>query len=277
MLLVIVDTADHIITHIQAFHADKGDGQCFTEVLKHTANNLSDNGLKMEEVIADAGYSSEPALLALIRHQVEGFIPNKKGFINDRAGFTYEAENDRYKCPEGKYLTFRHFRIRGESTHKLYKTNVKDCKDCPFKQTCTNPSIGIKVIRDSSVKQLYAQMAHRVQSTKGQKMRKIRAGTVEPVIGTLVNFTAMKKVNTKGIALANKCMIMAAVAYNLKKLLKARPAPGKNSPNDTLTTPFEILHRQIAILFAQMICLMMALFKAYRKGQTTYWSFALYL
>jgi hypothetical protein len=38
--------------------------------------------------------------------------------------------------------------------------------------------------------------------------------------GTLVNFTAMKQVITKGISLANKCMIMAAVAYNLKKLIK---------------------------------------------------------
>ncbi|WP_316828033.1 hypothetical protein [Pedobacter miscanthi] len=30
----------------------------------------------------------------------------------------------------------------------------------------------------------------------------------------------MKKINTKGLAQANKCMTMAAVAYNLKKLLR---------------------------------------------------------
>jgi hypothetical protein len=30
----------------------------------------------------------------------------------------------------------------------------------------------------------------------------------------------MKRVNTRGIKLANKCMIMAAIAYNLKKMLK---------------------------------------------------------
>jgi hypothetical protein len=30
----------------------------------------------------------------------------------------------------------------------------------------------------------------------------------------------MKRVNTRGLQQANKCMIMAAVAYNLKKLLK---------------------------------------------------------
>jgi len=30
----------------------------------------------------------------------------------------------------------------------------------------------------------------------------------------------MRRVNTRGIAQANKCMLMAAIAYNLKKLLK---------------------------------------------------------
>jgi hypothetical protein len=39
------------------------------------------------------------------------------------------------------------------------------------------------------------------------------------VIGTLVNYLAMKRVNTRGLGQANKCMLMAAVAYNLKKLL----------------------------------------------------------
>ena len=51
-------------------------------------------------------------------------------------------------------------------------------------------------------------------------MKKLRSATVEPVIGTLVGYLGMKRVNTRGLELANKCMLMAAVAYNLRKLLK---------------------------------------------------------
>lgn len=51
-------------------------------------------------------------------------------------------------------------------------------------------------------------------------MKKLRQSTVEPVLGTLVNFLGMRRVNTRGIKLANKCMMMAAIAYNLKKMLK---------------------------------------------------------
>ncbi|WPU92087.1 transposase [Mucilaginibacter sabulilitoris] len=93
---VSVDTSNHVITHIQAFHADKGDGQCLPEILTQTVNTLKENGLTVHEVLADSGYSSEPGLLALIEHQIEGYIPNRSGYKDDREGFTYDKEHDRY-------------------------------------------------------------------------------------------------------------------------------------------------------------------------------------
>jgi hypothetical protein len=44
--------------------------------------------------------------------------------------------------------------------------------------------------------------------------------TVEPVLGTLINFFNMKKINSRGMAQANKHVLMAALTYNLKKYLK---------------------------------------------------------
>ncbi|MFX9552142.1 transposase, partial [Acinetobacter baumannii] len=52
---------------------------------------------------------------------------------------------------------------------------------------------------------------------------KLRQSTVEPVIGTLVNYLGIKRVNAKGLNQANKCLTMAAVAYNLNKMLKHQP------------------------------------------------------
>jgi len=53
-----------------------------------------------------------------------------------------------------------------------------------------------------------------------QQIKKIRSSTVEPVLGTLVNYLSMRRVNTRGLKGPNKGMLMAAIAYNLKKLLK---------------------------------------------------------
>ena len=57
-------------------------------------------------------------------------------------------------------------------------------------------------------------------ATYAKKMVKVRSKTVEPVIGTLVNFTNMKRVNTRGIKNANKHVLMASLTYNLKKYLR---------------------------------------------------------
>jgi hypothetical protein len=53
-----------------------------------------------------------------------------------------------------------------------------------------------------------------------KKMVRVRSKTVEPVIGTLVNFINMKRVNTRGNKQANKHVLMASLTYNLKKYLK---------------------------------------------------------
>ena len=51
-------------------------------------------------------------------------------------------------------------------------------------------------------------------------MKRKRHSTVEPVFGTLTQFMGLRKINTRGIANANKVMLMAGTAYNIKKYLK---------------------------------------------------------
>ncbi|WP_225554732.1 transposase [Sphingobacterium bovistauri] len=51
-------------------------------------------------------------------------------------------------------------------------------------------------------------------------MVKRRSSTVEPVLGTLINHHNMKRINSRGLAQANKHVLMAALCYNLKKYLK---------------------------------------------------------
>jgi len=61
---------------------------------------------------------------------------------------------------------------------------------------------------------------HQKLTKNAKKMSRVRSKTVEPVIGTLVNFTNMKRVNTRGIKNANKHVLMASLTYNLKKYLR---------------------------------------------------------
>lgn len=60
-------------------------------------------------------------------------------------------------------------------------------------------------------------MHKRLQTPYAKKMKKLRQATVEPVLGTLINFMGCRRIWTRGLQNANKFMIGAAIAYNLKK------------------------------------------------------------
>lgn len=220
---VSVDTATHVITHVQAFTAEKRDSQCLAAVVRHVKSNLLENGITLQEVIADTGYSSGDALKALQASGVTGYIPNRGLFNYEREGFTYHAEGDYYECANGRQLTYRGTQFDGGYFMKRYLVNRKECTDCPLKDQCSAYRKNITQIRETIDKPYYDRMHVRMQTPKAKRLMKLRQSTVEPVIGTLVNYLGIKRVNAKGLNQANKCLTMAAVAYNLKKMLKHQP------------------------------------------------------
>lgn len=217
---VSVDTAHHVITQIQTDHADKRDSQCLPSLVNNTINNLKQGGLQIEEVFADAGYSSGEALKALEENNITGYIPNFGQYKPAREGFIYDKENDRYVCSQGKYLPFKKLITTSLGYKmKVYRSSSKDCGKCTLRSVCIGKS-DFKKIDDSIDKPYYDRMHVRWQTVNREKIRQLRSSTVEPVLGTLVNYLAMRRVNTRGIKQAAKCILMSAIAYNLKKLLK---------------------------------------------------------
>jgi transposase len=217
---VSVDTAHHVITHIQTDHADKRDSQCLPSMVSNTIDNLSEHNLQIEEVYADAGYSSGEALQSLEGHNITGYIPNFGQYKPSREGFTYDKDNDRYTCSRGIHLPFKKLTTTSLGYKmKVYRSSAKDCGPCPLRSVCIGKS-DFKKIDDSVDKPLYDRMHARMQTMNREKIRRLRSSTVEPVLGTLVNYLAMRRVNTRGIKQASKCILMSAIAYNLKKLLK---------------------------------------------------------
>jgi hypothetical protein len=64
-------------------------------------------------------------------------------------------------------------------------------------------------------------------------MKNLRQSTVEPVFGSLTQFYGLRKIGVLGKAGANKVMLMAAIAFNLKKYLRK----GEGSPPLAFSRP----------------------------------------
>jgi hypothetical protein len=81
-----------------------------------------------------------------------------------------------------------------------------------------------------------------------KQMSRLRSATVEPVLGTLLNFLGMRKVNTRWIAQAEKHVLMAPLCYSLKKLLKYNPKKVKSAAMAMLKTEY-FAERLFSLLF----------------------------
>lgn len=217
---VSVDTAEHVITEVQVHHADKRDSQCMESMVSGLLENLKPEGVIVEEVLSDSGYSSTDALQCLEQKGLTGYIPNHGRYKTEREGFTYDTDNDCYVCSQGVQLKYTGTVLDKEGQpRKQYRSNASDCRDCPLRKACIGKGVH-KRIRELVNKHLFDRMHQRMQTKHGRSMMSLRQSTVEPVLGTLVNHRGMRRINTRGIQQADKCLLMAAVAYNLKKMLK---------------------------------------------------------
>jgi len=214
-----VDTARHVITHIRANHADHKDSLNLIDIARRTQHRLRKNLLQMDTLLADAGYSNGENYKYLEENNIVGYIPPHGQYEGTREGFTYEPEYDRWRCSQGKYVTFRKIKYQKNHPEKHYLTKRSDCKGCPIASNCIGKSHE-KRLRITIYKEYYDRALARTKSRKAKFYKTVRQSTVEPVFGTLINFMGMRKINTRGIESANKVMLMVAMAYNLKKLLK---------------------------------------------------------
>ncbi len=180
---VSVDTANHVITQIQSDFADKKDSQCLPSLVRNTIDNLSEQGLQVEEVLADGNYSSSEALHTLEEENIIGYIPNFGQYKSVRPGFSYSKENDHYICSQGTILEYKSTKASHRNGRmKQYRSSSKDCAVCPMKSQCIGKS-AFKTIAVTVDKELFEKMHNRLQTPIANRMKKLRSSTVEPVLG----------------------------------------------------------------------------------------------
>ena len=216
-----VDTGHHVITDIGADYASKKDSQCLEDITERLTGRLRRQGLLWHNLIADAGYSSGEIYSYLEQRGLTSYIPKHGSYKGGPSGFTYFQEGDYWECPKGEHVRFRKVvpKRKNNGKHKLYLTRPSQCKSCSIRKLCIGKSRE-KRITVTYYKEEYERAIARMESKQGRYMKGKRQSTVEPVFGTLTQFLGMRKVNTRGINKANKVMLMAAMAYNLKKYLK---------------------------------------------------------
>ena len=224
---IAVDDANHVITAACASSAGNKDSQNLPQIVEQCIENLTINNIQIDQIMADAGYSSGEALAFCENNNIDAYIPNFGQYKPHREGFVYDETSNHYRCiqPQGNKAIISFKGIKTDSKgyqKKSYRSSESDCKNCPLVKQCCGKATKFKKIEDSIDKPYYDRMHKKLteQPLYAKKMSRTRSKTVEPVLGTLINFTNMKRVNTRGMEAANKHVLLSAMVYNLKKLMK---------------------------------------------------------
>lgn len=219
--MMAVDTMNNVITHMSAELAHKKDSRYLIKTVKSTQQRLAKMGTKVDTILADAGFSSGENYATLEALKLNYYIPVHGTYKDKREGFEYDPKEDVYICEKNHKLEYRQTDISGGYTKKRYLSRKKVCNKCPIRSQCVGRR-GHKEISHTAYRKQYDDMNAKLKTEQGQFSYALRMMTVEPVFGTLQQHYGLRWINTRGIDLANKVMLMAAAAVNLKKLLKSR-------------------------------------------------------
>jgi transposase len=218
---VSVDAAQHVITHIHADLADWRDSRYLLAIVDATQQRLLTYGMRMSTVVADAGYCSGENYEQLEVRGLTGYIPAHGGYKGEHPGFIYDVVTDSYTCGQGKQLVFDQVYVDAQgNAKKRYMAKARECKVCPLAEQCKGKKAKEKRLHHTPYKAHYDRMLERLATRVGQRMRRLRASTVEPVLGSLITYYGLRHISKKRQAGAAKVMYVAAMAYNLKKYLR---------------------------------------------------------
>lgn len=218
-----VDEGHGLISHVQADFADRRDSTLLPSIIEPLQQRLLAQDLPVTEVVADTNYSNGVNYALLEAHGITPWIPVFGQYKPEIEGFPYEKETDCFTCPAGKLLPFKRFDFDQDGRlSKRYSASTSDCRRCSRKPTCAPKSKCRKITRTAYDAQ-YRRALARQQSRPGQRMRRLRQRTVEPVFGSLLQHYGLRRVNTRGRSSAHKTMLLTAIAFNLKKLLNHQP------------------------------------------------------
>ncbi len=190
-------------------------------------------GLKPDWVAADTAYGSSDNLVWLtLRRKILPFIPvfdhsKRKDGTWSRSDFTWDEDNDRYICPEGKELrhTRRNYsdpqRHKPKAGRRQYRSLKLDCQDCRSKPKCC-PNTATRSINREEY-EIVRDFARLCTASEFNPTAQRRRKKVEMLFAHLKRILGLGRLRLRGPCGVQDEFTLAATAQNLRKLAKLKP------------------------------------------------------
>ncbi len=190
-------------------------------------------------VVADTTYGTVENVRALEEAGIHAAMPlrdfhDRESAFYSADRFTYDAEHDRYHCPQGQTLT-RLGRMTGREI-VLYRAEAATCNACPLKAACTPGESGRTISRSWHEDVLDRVRAYHETPAYAKAMRK-RQVWPEPLFAEAKQWHGLRQFRLRGLEKVNMEGLLIAAGQNLKRWLAATGWGRRDAPCGRLTAP----------------------------------------
>lgn len=182
-------------------------------------------GVETLAVVADSGYVNSVQCHRCHEEGISPYlpVPPARGSTTgpgrlSREAFVYEPEHDRYRCPEGRYLTAT------PSSKKLtghwiqcYRTRRRDCRDCVRRAECLSAKGQNRELWRDQYEADTEAVRQRVRAHPERLAQ--RRGLVEHPFGTLKRRAGWDHFLVRGLEKVRGEWSLMAWAYNFSRVL----------------------------------------------------------
>jgi len=141
-----------------------------------------------------------------------------------RSDFVYDAENNRYVCPAGKYL--KPAQRSQQKNPFRYRASLYDCQVCQLKPKCC-PNMIIRKI-DRSPHEAARDVARAIAKTEAYRQSRRERKKVEMLFAHLKRILKLGQLRLRGPSGAHDEFLLAATAQNLRRMAKKLLRPKQN-------------------------------------------------
>jgi transposase len=216
----LVDAQSGIVLDVEATGANKTQELDATKTMIERVEERFD--IKPARLIGDTAYGAAPMLAWLVQEkQIEPHIPvwdktERQDGTFSRSDFTFDIENDRYKCPGG-----RHLETTGQPTAEgtiLYRSKNLECARCPLKPQCCPNTPHRRIAR--SVHESSRDVARSLANTDAYRQSRKDRKKVEMLFAHLKRILRLDRLRLRGRSGAQDEFLLAATAQNLRRMAK---------------------------------------------------------
>jgi transposase len=173
--------------------------------------------------VGDTKYGTIENIVGLEQDGIKAFLPTadlrQRTEFYPVERFTYDAQNDRFMCPQGHDLPL--YSRRTSEQVFVYRAEAKVCNACPVKAECTNSKSGRHIFRSFFNPYLERVEAYHETEAYQFAIRK-RQVWVEPLFGEAKQWHGLRRFRLRRLWRVNIEGLLIAAGQNLKRLLSAK-------------------------------------------------------